>query len=363
MDNSTHRRMRLAAHSTGLLNFDFRDGLRFARSLGLEAIEVACAGVFKDLRYGDPELLLADEAARDHWLESFAAEDLDICAFSIHGEPLSPNPDVAAEYSRQFSQVCELAELTGVDRLTLLAGLPEGAPGDRTPHWVVDLPAEFTPRDPDIVEWQWEQRVMPYWKEHAAIADAHGCRLCFEMCAWDVVYNPRTALRLRDAIGLTAGCNFDPSHLLYQGIDVLEAARTLGDAIYLVHAKDTRLHHHNIRRNGILDVNPHARVQDRAWMFATVGYGHDEIFWRRLIATLRVIGYEDVLSIEHEDDLVDMGEGLEKAAAFLRPLLLERPPLSSFTADGGGPAESASSTLSATARTSSVDVLGGPSGG
>lgn len=322
--------MRLAAHSTGLLNLDFHDGLRFARSLGLEAIEVACAGVFTDLRYGDPDLLVADEAARSRWLEAFAAEGLEICGFSIHGEPLSPDRDVAAEYSRQFRQVCQLAELTGVDRLTLLAGLPEGAPGDRTPHWVIDLPAEFTPHDPDIIEWQWEQRVVPYWQQHAAIAEAHGCRLCFEMCAWDVVYNPRTVLRLRDAIGPTVGSNFDPSHLLYQGIDVLEAARALGDAIYLVHAKDTRLMHHNLRVNGYLDVNPHTPVPDRSWTFATVGYGHDELFWRNLIATLRLVGYEDVLSIEHEDDLVGLEEGLEKAAAFLRPLLLEQPPLPSF---------------------------------
>lgn len=319
--------MRLAAHSTGLLGLSFEEGLRFAADNGIEAIEVACAGVFKDLAYGDPDRLVADDRARESWLEAFQRHGLSICALSIHGDPLSPDPGTADEYSRQFVQACRLAEFVGVRRLTLLAGLPEGAPGDRTPHWVVNLPAEFTPARPDIVEWQWEERVIPFWRRHADIADAHGCQLCFEMCAWDVVYNPRTLMRLRDALGAKVGCNFDPSHLLYQGIDVLEAARFLGDAIYLVHAKDTRLMTHNLRLNGWLDVNPRMAVRDRAWTFATVGYGHEELFWRRLIATLRLVGYDDVLSIEHEDDFVALEEGVAKAAAFLRPLLLDQPPL------------------------------------
>jgi sugar phosphate isomerase/epimerase len=327
--------MRLGVHSTSLLGMDFKDGLRFARGLGVEAVEVACAGVFRDRRYGDPAILIGDARAREAWLDTFASEGLEISALSIHGDPLSPDRGIARTYSREFKQACKLAEMTGVPRLTLLAGLPEGAVGDRTPHWVVGLPPEFAPQRPDIVEWQWEQRVIPYWQEHAKIAAEHGCRLCFEMCAWDVVYNPRTLLRLRDAIGPIAGCNFDPSHLLYQGIDVCEAARALDNAIFLVHAKDTRLLRHNIRVNGYLDVNPQTAVRDRPWTFATAGYGHDELFWRNLIATLRLIGYEDVLSIEHEDDLIGLEEGLEKAARFLGPLVLARDPLTSLKSGAG----------------------------
>ena len=121
------------------------------------------------------------------------------------------------------------------------------------------------------------------------------------------------------------GCNFDPSHLVWQGIDVLEALRALGDAVYHVHAKDVRVQTHNVRRDGILDPKPYSELGGRAWTFRTVGYGHGEGFWRDFVSTLRLIGYDDVLSIEHEDEYADSSEGLAKAVAFLRPLVLERP--------------------------------------
>jgi sugar phosphate isomerase/epimerase len=307
--------------SVGIQHHEVEDGLALLQRLGLEAIEVACAG-FHTPKYGDPGRLLAAPEERHRWQALLEEHGLEVSALAIHGSPLSPNRETAAEYSRQFRLACEFAEAIGVDRLTLLGGLPEGAPGESTPVWIV-VPFPF--ENLDIYAWQWEERVVPYWREHGAIAEAHGCRLCFEMHPGDVVYNPATLLRLRTELGPVIGCNFDPSHLFWQGIDPLEALRELGEAVYHVHAKDTGVQQHRVRLNGVLDTTPYYDLPRRAWNFRTVGYGHDELWWRDFVSTLRMIGYDDVVSIEHEDDVMSVEEGLTKAVALLKSVVIEKP--------------------------------------
>lgn len=314
--------MKIGVVSTALAELDFGAGLSLLERLGVQAIEIACAGFHTNQTYGHLDELVADQGARDRWTDALSSRGLEVSALSIHGEPLSPDPEIADEYSRQFGQACELAEAIGVRRLTLLAGLPEGAPGDRIPCWTTTA---FPPYVEEVRRWQWETRVVPYWTEHARIADSHGCRLCFEMHPADVVYNPASMARLREAIGPVAGCNFDPSHLFWQGIDPLEALRWLGDAVYHVHAKDTAIQSQNARLNGVLDPTPFADLSARAWTYRTIGYGHDELFWREFVTTLRLIGYEDVVSIEHEDEYIEGREGLEKAVTFLGPVVFSEP--------------------------------------
>ncbi|MDP6824297.1 MAG: sugar phosphate isomerase/epimerase, partial [Dehalococcoidia bacterium] len=222
-----------------------------------------------------------------------------------------------------FLDTCRLAEKLGVTRLTLLAGLPEAAPGDQVPNWILyPFPAWYSER----YEWQWEERLVPFWREHGKMAEDHGVRLCFELHPGDMVFNPEALFRLRSAVGPVIGCNLDPSHLFWQGMDIIEVVRTLGDAIYHVHAKDTGIDHHNVRVNGYLGFKEFQYHADRAWLFRTVGYGHDEGFWRDFVTALRLAGYDDVLSIEHEDPLMDPEEGLHKAATLLESVLMRRPP-------------------------------------
>lgn len=326
--------MRLAAHTTGILDFDFEDGLAFLERLGVSAVEVACAGVFKDLRYGDPAELAHDDGARRRWLDAYARHGLEVCALSIHGEPLSPNQCVAKEYRRQFRDACVLAEKIGVSRLSLVAGVCEGAPGDSHPVWIVGLPAEWPTPNEQVLRWQWEERLLPYWREQAQIASDHGCELCFEMTVWDLVYNPAALLRLRDEIGEVIRCNFDPSHLFYQGIDVFEAIAQLGDVIRLVHVKDTRVNTTAMRRNGWFHNDPLTPLDQRPWSFAAVGYGHHAVWWGEFMTTLRLHGYDDVLSIEHEDPFMTFPEGVEKAVRFLQPLLIDSRPTLAPSSDG-----------------------------
>jgi sugar phosphate isomerase/epimerase len=154
-------------------------------------------------------------------------------------------------------------------------------------------------------------------------------RLCFELHPGFVVYNPATLLRLREACGVNVGANLDPSHLFWQGIDLESAIAELGRqrAIFHVHAKDTAIHSRNAAVNGVLDTTPLDRVAERSWIFRTVGYGHGEMDWRRILTALRLAGYDDVLSIEHEDALMSIDEGFRKGIAFLRGVMPVEPPL------------------------------------
>src|SRR5919108_627435 len=180
----------------------------------------------------------------------------------------------------------------------------------------------------EILEWQWNEVAIPYWTEAVAFARSHGVtKIAFEMHPGFLVYNPETLLRLRAAAGREIGANLDPSHLFWQGIDAVEAIKTLGgeDAIFHVHAKDTYIDEGNVRRNGILDTKHYRQIRDRAWTFRTVGYGMGEKVWRDIVSALRAVGYDDVLSIEHEDLLLSIEEGLRRGIDVLTSIIPREP--------------------------------------
>ncbi len=105
----------------------------------------------------------------------------------------------------------------------------------------------------------------------------------------------------------------------------VEAIKLLGreKAIFHVHAKDTYLDKANIRKNGVLDTKHYSQILDRSWVFRTVGYGQSEKCWRDIVSALRAVGYDYVLSIEHEDMLASIDEGLSQAVTLLKNVLFK----------------------------------------
>jgi sugar phosphate isomerase/epimerase len=198
-----------------------------------------------------------------------------------------------------------------------------GCPGENDnstrPNWVT---CPWPPEYIDVLKWQWDKKVIPFWKEHAKFAADHGVRIGIEMHPGFVVYSPETLLRLRAEAGEAVGCNFDPSHLFWQRIDPIEAVRILNGAIFHVHAKDTKIFDTNCNKTGVLDTKPYVDEIHRGWIFRTVGYGHGAEWWSEFISTLRLVGYDDVLSIEHEDSLMSVDEGLTKAVSFLQTVVI-----------------------------------------
>ena len=246
-----------------------------------------------------------------------------ISALSCHGNPLHPNQDHARRDRDVSRKTVLLAEKLGVPMIVDFSGCPGDSPSAMAPNWVT------CPWPPDylkVLDWQWNEVVAPYWVEHARFAADHGVKIAVEMHPGFVVYNPETMLRLRSIAGPNVGCNFDPSHLFWQNIDPIAAVRLLQDAIFHVHAKDTQLYPANLPRTGVLDTKPYTQERDRSWIFRTCGYGHGAEFWSELISTLRMFGYDYVVSIEHEDSLLSPEEGLTKAANFLNGIVIREQP-------------------------------------
>ena len=148
------------------------------------------------------------------------------------------------------------------------------------------------------------------------LARGEGVRqLCFELHPANCVYNPSSFQRLRTALGPVVAANLDPSHFFFQGMDPLAVIRSLGDAIGYVHAKDARVEPHNLSVQGSLDLQPGKPVRDLVWAYRTLGYGHGVQFWADFVSALRTVGYDGVLSIEHEDPLMDSEEAIGRAVA------------------------------------------------
>jgi sugar phosphate isomerase/epimerase len=311
----------------GHLSLD--EALDELQRLGIPTAEVGTGGYPGDA-HCRPAELLADRDALRTFQRSFTDRDLTISALACHGNPLHPDPVISKEHHRVFHDTVVLAEQLGLDRLVLFSGCPGGSAAAEEPNWVTCAwPTDYL----RILEWQWQERVIPYWAEQAAFARAHGVtRLAFEMHPGFVVYNPATLLRLRDAVGEEIGANLDPSHLIWQGIDPIVAIRELGraGALFHTHAKDTALNVDEIRRRGVLDTTPLSDAANRSWLFRTVGYGHDALWWKQFVSTLREVGYDDALSIEHEDVLASPSEGVRKAVALLQDCMLTEPPASAW---------------------------------
>jgi sugar phosphate isomerase/epimerase len=293
-------------------------------ALDIDAVELG-TGNYPGSQHCDPNELLGNAEATAQLKKDVESRGLMISALSCHGNPLHPDEKIATAAHETWRKTARLANELEVGVVNLFSGCPGDGPDARSPNWVTCAwPEDFG----EVLEWQWNEKVIPYWQQEAKFASEQGVKVAFEMHPGFVVYNPETLLRLREAAGEVLGANFDPSHLYWQGIDPVAAIKVLGGngAIFHVHAKDTRIDEENTRVNGVLDTKDYSRVLDRSWVFRTVGYGHGETSWRDQISALRTVGYDYVLSIEHEDALMSIDEGLSKAVEFLRPLVIRDMP-------------------------------------
>jgi sugar phosphate isomerase/epimerase len=267
--------------------------------------------------------LLDDARALSELKKVLADHGASISALSCHGNALHPDKGRAQHDADVSRKTILLAEKLGVPVVVDFSGCPGDSPSAQQPNWVT---CPWPPDYLDVLRWQWDEVVTPYWTAHAKFAADHGVRIAIEMHPGFVVYSPETLLRLRGITGPAVGANLDPSHLFWQNIDPIAAIRVLGDAIHYVHAKDTQLYPANLPRSGVLDTKPYTDERNRGWLFRTCGYGHGAEWWKEFVSTLRMHGYDYVLSIEHEDSLLSAEEGLTKAAAFLNELVIREQP-------------------------------------
>lgn len=300
-----------------------RDVLPYLSDLGVDAVEIGCGGNPGD-DHIDRTGLLEDAAAREEYLARIADNGLYISALAVHNNPLHPDEEHAVEADRHLREAIELANALDVDCITCFSGLPGGGPNDEIPNWIT---APWPPIHAEALEYQWAVAT-DYWTEIGELADEYDVDVAIEMHPNMLVYEPTGLMRLREATHPRIGANFDPSHLFWQGIEITSAVRELGaaGAIHHVHAKDTKVYDAQARRKGVLDTTAYTDEANRSWIFRSIGYGHGEAFWKDFVSTLRMVGYDGALSIEHEDSLTSAHEGLEKGVDVLSRAVLETTP-------------------------------------
>lgn len=295
------------------------------KALGISTVELGTGNYPGDAHC---KLSMLDNAAElAAFRQTLADAGASISALSCHGNALHPNKEIARQARTVSRQTILLAEKLGVPVVVDFSGCPGDSPEAKTPNWVT---CPWPPEYGDLLKWQWDEVVTPYWVEHGKFAADHGVKIAIEMHPGFVAYSPESMLKLRSIAGPSVGCNFDPSHLFWQQIDPIAAVRILGDAIFHVHAKDTQIYAANLPSTGVLDTKPYTDERHRGWIFRTCGYGHGESWWREFVSTLRMFGYDNVLSIEHEDSLLSPEEGLTKAASFLNSIVIREQPAAAW---------------------------------
>lgn len=304
--------MKLGFVSDSLGNLGFAEILDEAVKLGLAGVEITTGG-WSTAPHFDLEAMKADAGARTAFLRAFADRGLEIISFNANGNPLHPTD---ATQDACLRDTIRLAGDMGIRTVCTMSGLPEGAPGDRMPNWVV---SSWPPETQSMLKYQWEERLVPYWSDIVALARACGVeRIAIEMHGNQLVYNVPSLMKLRAAVGSVVGANLDPSHLMWMGADPLAAIDALGAAIYHVHAKDTYINAPRAATTSLLENGSLMDVAARSWSYITLGYGHGESWWREFCYRLKMVGYDAWLSIEHEDVLLSRLEGLRRSVATLR---------------------------------------------
>ncbi|MBE6763377.1 MAG: sugar phosphate isomerase/epimerase [Ruminococcaceae bacterium] len=282
--------------------------------LGVTQIELGAGGA-TDTSHLSPSTLLRPGAAMGQFRDLLASHGLSVSALVLATNPIHPDKARAAADHQTFADTCRLASALGTDTLVLYAGCAGDCASSKHPNFIGACQTE---EDREVLTWQWERVLIPYWKSAAAIAGSYGIRrLAFDMKPGNLVHNPHTLLRLREEVGSTIGAAVDPANLIGQGIDPAAAIRSLSGAVFHMRASDLVINAEYRAVNGFLGAN----AQTPLCFPRAVGNGHDAAWWQAVMSALRDIGYDRCVSLRYEDAHVPAEEGLPLAIKALQRLV------------------------------------------
>ncbi|MFW5714667.1 MAG: sugar phosphate isomerase/epimerase family protein [Brevefilum sp.] len=315
--------MKLGVYTALLSNLTLDEALNYLNKRDIHTVEIGCGG-YSGVFHANPDQLLNDAHALSQFKDTLEKHDMTISALNCSGNPVHPRKSIAESYHKAYEKGVLLAEKLGVDTIITFSGCPGAAETDTYPNWVTCFwPPEIWHT---ILDYQWNQVLIPYWKDAIHFAESRSIKVALEPIAGFCVYNPETFWRLHEAVGSTyLGVNLDLSHLFWQGADPQAVIRAFNKAIFHFHAKDTRMDEINLSKNGVLDYKHFKEGLNRSWNHHAVGFGHDALVWKDVIRNLRLVGYDGTISIEHEDPLASRDEGLDRAIKFLRDIILTEP--------------------------------------
>jgi sugar phosphate isomerase/epimerase len=322
-DRTSPAKIPIGVFDTVYFHLSLDEMLDKMSSLGIEAVEISTGG------YGAPKHvpvadILADPAKANAWKKKFEDRNIRIGALNTSGNPIHPNPEIAKKFDESFRQTVLLAERLEIPVIVNFSGCPGDSPSAQHPNWIT---YRWPPEYDEVITWQWEKVVIPYWREAVKFARGHGIkRIAFEMHPNFVVYNPFTLMRLREAVGEEVGANCDLSHLFWQGCDPVEAIHFLGKqgAIFHAHMKDTVVFSQPTAKTGVLNFSQDlAKSAQGSVMFRAVGYGHGAQTWKDIVRAYMDVGYQGILSVENEDSILPGEVGVERAVYVLKNVRAE----------------------------------------
>lgn len=308
--------MELSICTDILGNLSYEAMLPKVKGLGIDYVEMTTGGWSPAPHIGLDELL-GDAAKLSAFKSALEKNSMGIAALNCSGNPLDPG-ELGKRHSDVAFKTMELAGLLGVKTVVMMSGLPAGAPGDAIPNWVT-YTTSWPPTLRDVVKYQWNDVAVPFWKKLVAKAKECGVgKIALENFSSQLVWNPETLLKLRNAVDPMIGMNLDPSHLWWMGADPIASARALGPAIHHVHGKDVRIERGLADVNGLLETKEIDDCVNRSWNYVAVGCGHDLQWWKEFFSVVRMVGYNGFVSLEMEDLTMSAEAGILASVAALR---------------------------------------------
>ncbi len=307
--------MKIGVYTNAYREFSLEDALKKIKDVGnIEMIELGC-GEESGFAHCNPEVLLKDENAYNEFVDTINKYNLKISALSCHGNPVSPNEETRKISVDSMKNAVLLAEKLGVSTINCFSGCPGDSENATLANWVTtSWPLDFA----QVYEWQWEKKLIPFWKEFTAFAREHGLKqIALELHPGQCCYNPKTIKRLREECGDEIGVNLDFSHLLWQGMDPILVIRELEGMIYHVHGKDIIFDEWKIRQDGRITTAYFDMPRQRAWNFKSIGFHHGAEFWCNIFSELRRVGYDYAVSLEMECETLSIPDAIVKSTEFL----------------------------------------------
>ncbi|EJY1764681.1 sugar phosphate isomerase/epimerase [Klebsiella oxytoca] len=311
--------MKLALCTDVLAGLAFPEMLDRVKQYGITGVEMT-AGGWSPCPHVKTEELLASSAALAAFRGELEKRGMEIVALNCSGNPLAPGA-LGEKHTASSYRTVELAAKLGVKKIVMMSGLPGGGPDDKIPNWITST-VSWPDYMPGVIDYQWNEVAIPWWQAFTRHAAEHGIeQIALEEFPSQLVYNPSTLLRLRDAVGDIIGMNLEPSHLIAMGADPIAAARKLEGVIYHVHGKDARIERGLADVDGLLEYQPVTQTKTRTWNYVAVGCGQDLKWWKEFFSVLRMTGYNGYVSLEMEDLTMSVEAGLRTSIDALNATL------------------------------------------
>jgi sugar phosphate isomerase/epimerase len=275
----------------GLLTAPFpetplEDVADWAAANGFESLEICCwpksegaARRYAGICHIDVDGFTQDQA--DEINAMLTSKGLTVSGLGYYPNPLHPDADHRELVQGHIKKVITAAAMMGVPVVSTFIGADASKTQDEN--------------------WEDAKREWPHIVEHA---QAEGVKIAIENCPmifshdeWpsghNVAHNPRIWRQMFEEFGETVGMNLDPSHLIWQMIDIERVIAEFGDRIYHVHAKDLEIDEDGLYENGILSAGI-------GWQVPRLP-GLGDVDWRSFMSAMYRAGYTGDITVEHED--------------------------------------------------------------